>query len=622
MARSSESDAAANSNGAASGPAGQEYLEVRGPAGAVQRVELSGRRLAFGRAADAQVRLVADTISRYHAELFCDDFGRWWVHDLGSHNGTRLNGRRVSESILRPGDAIEIGPFAIRLHLAVSAVETTRGSSQRPVSISDAKSGPITSLGEGAVPKIAATHLSRLMAFGRQMMDVPESADRLRGLCRLMIGDEFGGWSAMVMRIRKDLPGDLSGVASAKPEALAKPEPPEMVCGPESRPEHQRMKPYVSRSVLEAVRQRGEPILASNAAQESVDVEMSLPGAVTALSALACPLNSGSTMDLLYVVLPPQFGTREWLALASLAVEEFQHVEATWAACRQAEANAAIEQELEQARRIQMRLVPQAVSVAGWDVALEFTPCRWVGGDYVDVVPMPDGRTLLAVADVCGKGLQAALVAATVHSLVHASLRTGVGLADMMRILNEHLCEYLPENSFVTMLVAAVGLPAGNAQPGAAVPGGTAALRGTAAPGCACGGEIECVNAGHPPLMVVAPDGQVRQCEAGGHLPLGFGPISFQSCREPVARGDLLAMYTDGVTDIAGVTGEKVGLKHLGEQLASAYACGAGGAARREPLGRATAREVAERLKAYLQQVQGGSLPVDDCTYLLARRLA
>jgi serine phosphatase RsbU (regulator of sigma subunit) len=121
--------------------------------------------------------------------------------------------------------------------------------------------------------------------------------------------------------------------------------------------------------------------------------------------------------------------------------------------------------------------------------------------------------------------------------------------------------------------------------------------------------------------MVVAPDGQVRQCEAGGHLPLGFGPISFQSCREPVARGDLLAMYTDGVTDIAGVTGEKVGLKHLGEQLASAYACGAGGAARREPLGRATAREVAERLKAYLQQVQGGSLPVDDCTYLLARRL-
>jgi sigma-B regulation protein RsbU (phosphoserine phosphatase) len=550
----------------------QEYLEIRGPTGAVQRLGLTGRKIAFGRAPDAQVRLPSETVSHYHAELFCDDFGRWWIHDLGSHNGTRVNGQRITESVLRNGDTVGMGAFALRFFQPPAAAgETTASDPQNSVLISSAQSGPIASLAEGAVPKVAASHLSSLIAFGRQLVGVQDAGERLRGLCRLMVGDEFGGWSAMVIRLCMDRPAD----------------PPRVICGPEARPEHRAWKPYVSGTLLQAVRQRRELLLASNAAEAPVDVQLSLPQSETALSALACPLSSGpQQMDFLYVVLPPEYGTREWLAMASLAVDAFQHAEASWVAYEQAKTNALIEQELAHAREIQMRLVPQAVSVLGWDVALEFEPCRWVGGDYVDVVPMPDGRTLLAVADVCGKGLHAALVAATVHSLVRACVQIGAGLTDLMTVLNGYLCEYIASGSFVTMLAVVVDPH---------------------------GGRVECINAGHPPLMIISPRGEVRRCDAGGHTPLGLWPMAIQSAPDQVPDGHLMAMYTDGLTDMSSVSGKMVGLNRLGEQMGAACVSASGDGP--------TARQVADRLKAFIRETLGGQLPADDSTFLLARRL-
>jgi serine phosphatase RsbU (regulator of sigma subunit) len=526
-------------------------------------------RMTIGRSPEATVCLPSDTVSRFHAELFCDPFGRWWIHDLKSHNGTRVNGARVGEAVLRSGDVVEVGQFTLRLRQPNAGADTIWTTTQDTVAVSDAGTGTITTLSQGAVPKIAASHLSMLLEFGRQLMSIEQADERLRGLCGLLVSPTFNGMAAVAMRLSKDRPDD----------------PPEMLCQPQARPDHQNWKPYVSKRVIEMIRFRNEPVLASNAVQGPVDVELSMAAEVMALSAMACPLRSDDrTLDLVYVVLPPEYGTREWLALASLAVAEFQKVEFSWAARRQAQANALIERELEQARQIQMRLIPQEVKVAGLDVAIGFEPCRCVAGDYVDVVAMPDGRTLLTVADVCGKGLHAALVAATVHSLVHAGLRTGAGLADLMQNLNEYLCEYLPENSFVTMVTAVVDPRTG---------------------------EIECVNAGHPAAMIFDPGGEVRQLQSAANLPLGLAARPVQVQRERIASGQLLAMFTDGLTDLEDPTGRKVGVPQLEAHLRSVYASAAG----------LSAGQVADRLKGFLQEVLAGSLPADDCTFLLARRM-
>ena len=107
------------------------------------------------------------------------------------------------------------------------------------------------------------------------------------------------------------------------------------------------------------------------------------------------------------------------------------------------------------ANTIQKRLVPRGVVVPGLDFAIGFTPCRWVGGDYVDLIRGPNGQVLLTIADVCGKGLPAALVASSLHMLTHTAMRTSTPLPAIMQNLNIYLCESLSEGTFVSMLAAA-----------------------------------------------------------------------------------------------------------------------------------------------------------------------
>ena len=532
-------------------------------------MELTSTRLVIGRAADCQVTLPEKAVSRHHAEVFCDPFGRWWIHDLGSRNGTKVNGVPVVERILGLSDAVEIGSVALRLCRPASAEEYARARIAETMPVSERDFESITTLSEHEVPKVAAAQLSMLVEFGGKLLETEQADQRLCSLCRLMVSPEFSGRLAVALRLPKDRPGEV----------------PQTLCEPVSSPGFEREKPYISKSVVETVRERDEPILASNAAPGPVDAELTISREEMPVSVLACPLRSDDrTMDFLYVMLPPEFGRSEWLALAVLAAKEFQQAESAWAARRQAEEYAAIERELQQARHIQMRLIPREVTVTGLDVAIGFEPCRWVGGDYVDVVPTPDGRVLLTVGDVCGKGLQAALVAASVHSMVHAGTTAGSGLRDLMQHLNEHLCGYLPDHSFVTMVAAML-------DPGT--------------------GRVELVNSGHPPAVILNRGGGLRWLEGGANLPLGIKTAPVECHESRVGADEMLAMFTDGITESHGREGDPLGLEPLARKLGALYASG----------GLREARGVAEGLTSILSEIRGKELASDDQTFLLARRV-
>jgi serine phosphatase RsbU (regulator of sigma subunit) len=554
--------------GADAGPP-RHVLEVHPPQGATSRVPLVADRYVVGRVADAHIRLESELVSRSHAELLRDPFGRWWIRDLGSHNGTLVSGTRVKERMLRLGDVIEIGPFTLRLTGEEDLRDSRGMGTAAPVPIVDETTTSTTGLADLQPPRLAASHLSKLMAFGRRLIEVESADQRLRLLCDLMVSADFRGQWVAVLRLRKDAPD----------------EPPRMLCEPAVGPDLEDRRPHISRGLLRAVLARGEPLLASNLPVGPVDVQLSLAASVQAMSAMVCPLRADAkVLDVLYIILPPQFGASEWLALAALAAEEFGQAEFAWASSRQAQAYARIEADLEQAAGIQKRLIPRDLSAPGLDVAIRFEPCRWIGGDYVDLVPMPDGRTLLAVADVCGKGMQAALVAASVHSLVHASVRTGAGPVGLMEVLNEHLAKHLPASSFVTLLAVA------------------------AAPGAE---DLEIVNAGHPPAVIVDRAGGVRWTASGTNLPLGLGTDPFQAQAERLAAGEIMAMFTDGVTDLQAARRRRLGIPWIGEQIRSIYAAG----------GVVAADDVAERLAAEVQRVLAGGLADDDRTFLLARRV-
>src|SRR5204862_2206894 len=90
--------------------------------------------------------------------------------------------------------------------------------------------------------------------------------------------------------------------------------------------------------------------------------------------------------------------------------------------------------------------------LSGWQVAAYYRPAREVGGDFYDVIPLPDGKVGFVVGDVTDKGVPAALVMAATRSVLRASAQRLVEPGEVLERVNEHLCPDMPEKMFVTCL--------------------------------------------------------------------------------------------------------------------------------------------------------------------------
>lgn len=238
-----------------------------------------------------------------------------------------------------------------------------------------------------------------------------------------------------------------------------------------------------------------------------------------------------------------------------------------------------MEGELELARRIQTRLLPShAPRLAGLEIEGRSEPAREVGGDYYDHLVLGDDRVLLVIADVSGKGVPAALL----MSAFRASLMSqdpATGPAKMAVRLNEFLHHSVEPGKFVT---AFVGILDGRT------------------------GRLAYANAGHNPPLLMRADGSAEWLAAGG-LILGIMPESqFESGEAELRPGDLLLMYTDGVTEGADATGDQFGEDRLVETV------------RRRRSG--SVGELAESIVREVRAFEGASGPADDLTVLAARR--
>jgi serine phosphatase RsbU (regulator of sigma subunit) len=203
------------------------------------------------------------------------------------------------------------------------------------------------------------------------------------------------------------------------------------------------------------------------------------------------------------------------------------------------------------------------------------------------VVPLPDGRVLCAIADVCGKGLHAAMVGFSLHTMVRAAADANPPLSDLVERVNKHLCAWLPESSFVTMVAVTVD-PAT--------------------------GDLEVVNAGHPPAFVVTQRGRLTELQAAENPALGIAPATMTSQRARLQPGEVLAMYTDGLTELTDPEGEMLGEDRLGEQLRVIVA----GTPSNGKAGSVGAMCAA--LQQSLDDFRRGQPPGDDWTFLLAQR--
>ncbi len=560
------------------------FVEVENEDGTTTRQGVVAQHTVIGRSPTLPISFDHDTVSRRHAELFSDPFGRWWIRDLGSTNGTTVNGERVAERVLQPGDRLGIGDMRMRFRLGIDSdvnqppSPSPRVAESTQLSISRHPSW-VKSLSEVATPQISASHLSRVMELSRKLLNQEDLNLRRAALCELMISESFHGASAMVLSLRGDEPVAI----------LSGPHTPSNVTQSPNLP-------HIRRDVLSQVAGTSEAAVGSertSGSQPPPAQSWQRPASIAppqndgspALSAVASPLGlDGDLLTVLYVNLPPRYGNPEWLALIALAGEVFQQAETAWTARRHAQEHAAIERELETARQIQQALVPTNLSYEGLELAVGFAPCKWVGGDYVGAVPATDGRVIMAVADVCGKGLQPALITFSVHTMLSALADSGRSIADVMDRLNQHLLEYMPDDSFVTMICIAVDPRTGS---------------------------LEVVNAGHPPPLVFPADGPPRFLQSAMNPALGVGRFEMKAQKTMIRDGELLFLYTDGLTELRDPSRVMLGEANLATNVGGIYRELSGG----------SLRDVGAEVSAMLDTYRGGELPEDDRAFLLARRL-
>jgi serine phosphatase RsbU (regulator of sigma subunit) len=240
-----------------------------------------------------------------------------------------------------------------------------------------------------------------------------------------------------------------------------------------------------------------------------------------------------------------------------------------------------LKNDLEIAREIQQAMLPRAGFKANGIEAFGMTrPANTVGGDFYDIVPLPDGRVLLALGDVAGKGSPAALLMALLLAMMRTLIDEGFEGAALVTRLNIQIGRHAPNSRFVTLFVAILN-PAT--------------------------GELSYVNAGQNPPLLRRGNGTYERLRAGG-MALGmFESASYTAGTTTLEPGDVLVMYSDGITEAEDTFDQP--FDEAGVQTVV------------DGKGWASAKELGWALFAAVETHSGERRLLDDLTVLALRRL-
>jgi len=542
-------------------------LQVETADGPSQPVRLEVAEFTIGRATESALAIPSLALSRHHARILRRD-GGYVLEDRGSRNGTYLNGVAIAEPMpLADGDEIRLGDVRIVFRADTAAVAI--GGPAKPVSGSE-------------------TFFLR-----RDQLDFRRYAEESRSGA---VAIEAGIWPTLsdaAATLITHYPVDklldvvmdivLRAVPAQRGALLLRSEDGEL----ETRvlrtpPGQQELR--ISRTILQQVIDEQKAVLTVDA---MLDERFGLAQSIRMQgirSILCVPLwAERDVIGLIYVdnqIADHAFSQTDLKLLGLIANMAAVKVENCRLLAEQIEKER-MEEQLQVAAEIQRRLLPQTNPEVDCYAVRGFTrPCYEIGGDYYDFLWRGGRRLALIIADVSGKGVGAALLMAAFQASLRTLVRGDLEAAPLIDRLNGVLKENSPASKFVTAFYGELDLDSH---------------------------ELLYVNAGHNPPYLVR-GGAVEALPATGPV-VGLLPgVVFRTGRVQLGAGDLLALYTDGVTECESVAEEEFGdqrlqsflVAHAGDDL----------------------DEIARTLFEELGAFSRGAPRKDDTTVLLARRLA
>lgn len=200
-----------------------------------------------------------------------------------------------------------------------------------------------------------------------------------------------------------------------------------------------------------------------------------------------------------------------------------------------------IERQLEIAREVQVSLLPEAPPhYPGYDIAGINLPTWQIGGDYFDWIGLPDGDLGIAIADVSGKGVPSALTMATFRAALRSHVSGAAPIASLLDTVNSFLLQSTGPQEFVTAVYGVL-------------------QRRT--------GRFTYANCGHNPPLLLRSDGSTARLDRGGTVLGIIAGAGFEAVSEVVGPGDILVLFTDGVTEVTDPHGLEYGTERLLQTL-------------------------------------------------------
>ena len=554
------------------------------PDRAPDRFPLGRLRITLGRSARNDLCIPDPFASRVHAEVRREG-EEYFLQDLGSANGTLYNGGAVDGTVpLTAGGRIQIGETEIvfddgTYHSSMGATMITDNSSTSlPEATIALASGDRTTSGlleaiEGARSKPDISEVARVAREGDLLAliskvgvtllsssTLEQTLEQIVSLvfeavpadrCLLMMSDEHSDEMKVAVARLRDRVGAIGEIR-------------------------------VSRNVMDEVVIKGKSVLTSDAQHDPrfASGTVVLQGV---RSVLAVPLGvSEKVFGIIYADSPIAEGrfTEDHLkvlttlaSVAAIRVENARLVEARFQQER-------LERELQLAMEIQQRFQPTAPPVVnGYEFQGISFPCYEIGGDYYDFIQREDGRLVIALGDVSGKGTAAALLMSSLHASIHAQTGSHDSLVETISAVNRYLADNIPSNRFVTLFYAELDPESG---------------------------ALSFLNAGHNPPLIVHAAGTVEQLASGG-LPLGIkADAEYREGRTTLQRGDVLVIYSDGVTEAATPSGEEFGPTRLYEVVSRNVDSSAAG--------------IRDRIESALTKFSQGTQAADDITLVIVKR--
>ncbi len=550
------------------------YVYVSAPGMAARKFPLEKPVTTIGRSSMNDLPISDKMLSRQHARIVKDDDGGLVVEDLGSRNGTFLNGDRLSApQPLKAGDRITLGGVTLKLE----SESTTRvrieagGADALDNTILKASAELLRAQHQETDPRLPAEQLSKLIESLRVVNELTiellrdVSVDELMKFLMDKVFETLMPDRGVVL-LRSRLTNELIPAVVRVAEGM-------------SADDIRLSKTLVA----QVVEKRNGLILMDTSTGSGVSLADSIRLSGIK-SVLAAPLeNEGEVVGLIYV--DSQVGHRSFeeadlrllTSLANVAAAKIQNARLMAEAAEKKQ----MDREFALAREIQQRLLPEnPPTILGYELQGSNTASRQVSGDYFDFRVRSDGKVYAAIADVCGKGVGPALLMASLQASFHAWADESVPVAEMTGRLSEAISRRTGPDRFITFFLVLLD-PAT--------------------------GEVEYTNAGHNPGILLKCDGSMQELSSHG-LPLALFPgRPYGSSRFTLTPGDLLCLYTDGVTEANSPDGTEFGFPRLKEFL--------GGQVGKVPA------EIEESLLRELEEHAQGEPFADDRTLVMVRRI-